>query len=524
MYPVSDKYKAAVYAPVRTAKGRVTFDISDVTAADDVNSITTPPEYILSNKQQLVNKRRETSGNFVTWEPNRFQLNGTFSFVDDNIENNGELGYCSEDLCDENGDFDPYQVITFTFNTYHSSMGVTITFDIWNNEYATDFTVTAYDENDNIIDQVEVTGNTDAQSTPLGQLYQYKKIEIVIKKWCKPFRRCRVTEVDFGVVRVYRDDSLIKMNLIEEMDLTSSKLPSPEFKFTVDSPNREFNILNPQGFYKYLQKRQQIMPEIGIETEIGMEYVPLGEFILWDWTSDEGALTASFTGRTVIDLMAEYEYENLVPKSNYSLYDMTVDIFTLCGIRYYRIDDRLRNIPTNGVVSKQNCKNILQMIALAGYANVFLNREGDLCLVISPLSMDEPVDTIDLDNMYKEAQIQLDKVVKSIIVTYYPDPDTPYEVTVSDPEIESGEVLRLEGNTLINTETQALNVANWLLRQKQYRAIHTMNWRGNPAHELGDVVVVDNTYGTIQKAIITKNDINYQGYLTAKTEAKGLVG
>ena len=521
MYPVSDKYKAAVYAPVRTAKGRVTFDISDVTAADDVNSIVTPTEHVLSNKQQLINKKREQSYNLVTWEPNRFRLDGSFSFADDVIENNKEMGFCSDDLCDADGVFTPYQTIVFTFNGNHSSMGVTVTFDVLNNEYATDFTVTAYDAANNIIDTVEVTGNTEVQSVPLGQLYQYRKIEVVIKKWCKPYRRARVAEVDFGVVRVYRDNSLIKMSLIEEMDLTTSKLSSPEFKFTVDSPGREFNILNPQGFYKYLQQRQQIIPEIGIDTGGDTEYVRLGEYVLWDWTSDEGALTASFTARTNLDLMTSVDYENLTPKSPYSLYQMAVDIFALCGIKNYEIDTALQGVATKGLARKTDCRAVLQMIALAGCANIFVTRENIIRLVVSPPVMGAAEDSIDLDNMYEEGQIELDKIVKSVTVSYFTDLDTSFIVAVDNAGVDSGEVLRLETNTLINTEEQATSVANWLLQQKQYRAIHTINWRGNPAHELNDVVAIENTYGATQKAIITKNSIDYQGYLSAKTEARG---
>ena len=326
MYPVSNEYKDAIYAPIRTIKGRVTFDISDVTAAGDVIDISTSQELVLSNKQQLINKNREQTYNLVTWEPNRFRLDGSFTFPDDTIENNKEMGYVSNVLCGADGVFDPYQTISFTFNEPHSSMGLTVTFDPQNNEYATYFSVTAYDSNDNIIDTVEVENNTEVQAVPIGQLYQYKKIKIVIKKWCKPYRRARVVEVDFGVVRVYQDNNLIKMNLIEEMDIMTSTLPSPEFKFVVDNIDREFNILNPTGFYKFLQQRQQVIAELGVDVGGSVEYVKLGEYLLWEWISDEGSMTATFTARTVLDLMSSFEYENLAPKTNYSLYDMAEEI------------------------------------------------------------------------------------------------------------------------------------------------------------------------------------------------------
>lgn len=522
MYPVSNDFKQSVYAPIRTAKGRVTFDISDVTAVGDVNNISTPEEFVLSNKQQLINKNREQTYNLVTWEPNRFKLDGSFSFPDDTIENNKEMGFVSNVLCGADGIFDPYQTINFTFNEPHSSMGLTITFDPRNNEYATNFSVTAYDSNDNIIDTVEVENNTEVQAVPIGQLYQYKKIKITIKKWCKPYRRARIVEVDFGVVRVYQDNSLMKMSLIEEMDLTSSTLPIPEFKFTVDNSSREFNILNPSGIYKYLQERQQVIGEIGIDIDGTVEYIPLGNYLLAGWASDEGSLTATFTARPNLDLLSGFDYENLTPKAGYSLYDMAVEIFALCGITNYSIDEKLRNVPTNGLVNKTTCRDVLQMIALAGCANIYVSRDNIIKLVVNPEDIGVPEDSVSLDNMYQEAQIELDKIVKAVQVTYYSDLDTSAVVSVNNPGIDKGDVLKLENNTLINAEEQATAVANWILQQKNYRAKYNINWRGNPAHELNDIVTIETTYGTAKKAIITKNSIEYQGYLSAKTEARGL--
>lgn len=523
MQNVSNEYKQAIYAPIRTTKGRVTFDISDVTARGDVNDISTTTESIISNKQQLINKKREQSYNLATWEPNRFKLDGSFTFPDDNIENNKELGFVSDNFCNELGVFNPEQILTFRFNSHHSSMGITVTFDVLNNEYATDFTINAYDGDNNLIYGVDVLNNDLVQVAIIGQFYLYKKVEIIIRKWNKPYRRCRVVEVDFGVVRVYKDDKLIKMDLIEEMDLISSTVPSAEFRFTVYNQNREFNILNPSGFYKFLQQRQQVISELGVVIGSGeVEYVRLGEFYLQDWVSDEGSLTASFTARNIIDIIGTYEYENLVAKSNYSLYDMAEDIFTLCGVEHYAIDLGLKNISTLGLVRKSNCRNILQMIAIAGMSNVYVTRDNVIVIKQSPLSLGAPVDTIDMENMKQEPKIELDKIVKSVEVIYDTNLDTGQGIIISNPEIDKGEALRVE-NTLINSLEAATNVGNWILRQKSYRAKYMANWRGNPAHELNDVVIIEDSYNQNNKTIITKNELIYQGYLEGKTEARGLI-
>lgn len=523
MYQVSDKFKDAVYAPVRTAKAKVTFDISDITAVGDVSSIVTTQESSISSKQQLINKKRDQNYNLITCEPNRFKLDGSFSFANDILAENKEIGFCSSKLCGADGTFNPYETITFSFNSNHSSMGLTITFDAAGNEYATDFNITAYDSNNAVIDSVDITGNTLVQCTPIGQLYQYRKIVLTIKKWCKGNRRCRIAEVDFGVVKVYQDNNLIKMSLIEQLDLITSTLPSSEFKFTVDNSSKEFNILNPEGFYKFLQQRQQVIAELAVVLDTTTEYIPLGNFLLWDWKSDEGSLTASFTARTNLDLMSTFDYENLIAKSNYSLYQMAVDIFAVCGITNYEIDAALQSINTNALIKKTNCKNVLQMIAIAGISNIFVSRDNKIIIKKSPLNIDTAVDAIDLDNMLSEPQIQLDKIVKEVQVSYFTNLDTKATVSASNPGITIGDVLKLESNTLINTSSQATAVANWILKQKSYRAIYTLsNWRGNPAHELDDIVTIEDSYEQNKNAIITRNELNYQGYLRAKTEARGL--
>lgn len=520
MYPASNAYKAAVYAPIRAAKAKVTFDITDVTAVGDIANIDTTTESSISDRQQLVNKIREQSYNLATCEPNRFKLDGSFCFADDNISENQEVGFCSSGLCGDDGAFDPYPTIIFEFDSNHSSVGLTITFDALQNEYAEEFSIVAYVGSE-IIAIADVIDNTEVQCAYIGQFYQYRKIEIIIKKWCKPFRRARVCEVDFGVIKIYEDNNLIKMSLIEEVDLITSRVPSPEFKFTVDNLNREFNILNPQGFYKFLQQRQQVIAELGIETGNVTEYIPLGKYLLQDWTSDEGSLTASFSARTNLDIMSSFEYENTTPKDDYTLYQMAVEIFACCGITEYEIDTALQSVYTLGLVKKTNCKNILQMIAIAACANVYVNRSSEIVIKVSPISIGGSVDTIDMDNMYTEPQIELDKILKSAEVACYADLDTKASVVSNNGTVSMGEALKLEANTLINTSSIAEDVANWIIRGKNYRAIYNINWRGNPAHEMNDIVMIEDGYGQNKNAFVTKTEITYQGYLQAKTEARG---
>ncbi|MDR6883109.1 discoidin domain-containing protein [Bacillus sp. 3255] len=842
MYRTTQNFKNNIYAPERRTAGRVTFDISDVTASGDVTNITTSPESPLSIKTHLIDKRRSMTYKAATLEKDRFRLDGSFSFADDVITNNEEVGWSSLFISSSDGSFlknlletdgnidvlgswvgasgstvtldtskfvygsasakavvigtnaqirnnqggpgyainntkyyllvaevcgntphavacfenasggvslssgpaivptanfqivyatispaqfgavtaiypaiimgaaptngqtfnadgfriyeitaaektyidglslsaaqayisdkypyhEAYPSMTFDFGSNHSSAGLTVTFDQVIGEYATDFDMTAYDAGGAVITTKSVTGNTDIIAVPIGQLYNYRKVSVTIKKWSKPFRRARVFEVDFGFVKQYTDDNLINLSLVEEMDLLTGKLPSAEFKFTIDNSDRLFNILNPTGFYKYLQQRQQVIGEIGLDVGGGnFEYIPLGNYLLQEWQSDEGSLTATFTARTNLDSMASFDFQNLTA-FNQSLYDLALSLFVYCGITNYSLDPALKTITTNSLVEKTNFRDLLQMIAIAGGANIYVTRDGkitlkcnktrrvryirdwisggsnanqanhwievqatntagtnvalgkavttniviangsvglvtngdtsaaagtylgaDTSLINNWVQVDlgsamdietvkvwhyyadgriyngtkteistdgvtwktvfdssisgtyaetaagrtyametvlgdmTPVDSADFDNMYNEPQIALDKAIKRVEVTYWTDLSTSGVVGVDHPINKVGDTLKLEKNTLINTSARAQAVANWLMAQLAYRATYSVRWRGNPALELNDVLSMENTYGSTMSAYVTKNEIEYAGYLSVKTEAKG---
>lgn len=520
MYPTTALYDAAIYAPARTIVGRVTFVIIDITAAGDILSIITSDELAISDKSQLANGVRSATFNLATWEEDRFRLDGSFSFPDDT--DNGEVGYISDDLCNADGDFSPSIDITFVFNNPHSSVGITITFDNFNDEYAVDFTVTAYDEFDVVIDTVSVTENDQTIVPVLGQLADYEKIEIEITKWSHGNRRARVIEVDFGIVEVYTDNELISMELTEEADPITAILPASEFDFTVDNSDKRFNILNPTGFYEFLQEQQPIVAELGLDIGGGViEWIPVGEYLLREWISDEGSLTASFTGRTNLSIMNNFFYEQLTIDAK-SLKALAIQIFTQCGITNYDVDDALDSISTNSLAKRTTCRNLLQMIAIAGKSNVFVSRDNVITLqqIANPLGTTD--DQITFDNIYREPKVTLEPIVKSVEVSYWTDIDTAVIETVNSG-VTNGETLKLEGNTLINTEARAQDVANWIIAQKNYRAKYRINWRGNPAHELTDIIDIENSFGAGKKAFITKRTMTYVGYLRGQTEAHGEV-
>lgn len=685
MITVSKEFKKAVYAPTRSCKAKVRFEILDLTAFKD-NTKTVSSECIISRKDQLTNKIRAMSNKYATFERDYFKLDGSFILPPKPTEMlDNELGWWSNSLCDGNGIFNPYQALEFNFSKEHSSAGLTIYFDILNNEYATEFDIDVYGST-GLIKNDSIIANTDSRYIYVSQLSNYKRIVITIKKWCKGYRRVKITEVDFGIIKEYTDSNLIKMNVLQELNPTSSTLPADELKFTVDNSNREFNVLNPEGFYGFLKEGQECFPEIGVELVDGtIEYIPVGKFYLKNWQSDEGTLTTTFNARDILDSLSNDEIENNTSR-DITLYDLAVEVMKASNIENYTLSNNLKLIKTKALHKKMSYRNLVQLIAIAGMCVAYADNLGtfhmkqlisaktvidsinvinadsisnkdqvinnilepsfnlatfekdrfkldgsfviseqnmsvyeigwwssELCnetgnfetplkleinlskdhnsknleilfdtinneyasefdikvydstgaikinesLVnnkarffyennllencrkieiiikkwckgirrarVAEIGFDLPVDNITFDNIYKEPQIELRQSVKIVEVTYYPtDLESKSTYTIVNNEVKEGIILKLE-NSLINTKEDAKNVAEWLLRENNKIAIFKVDWRGNPVLELGDKASIENGYGTNNIGYLTKQEIEYQGYLGGKIEAKGAI-
>lgn len=541
MIDVSRDFKQAVYAPTRKASAKVSFEILDNAAYSDA-TLSANTEAPLSRIHQVTDKMRKASNKYATFERDYFRLDGSFHIPPKADEGAvSELGWWSGELCGADGVFAVPQILTLTFAKGHNSMGLTLHFDVTTGEYASDFDIDVYQENDVLIASEVVTDNTDAIFVWLNGLDEYRKIVITVRKWAHGFRRARIVELDFGVVNEYEGDKLIKVNLIEQMNVVGDTLPANEIKFTIDNSSKEFNILNPEGFYRFLKERQQVSLSIGIEIEEDLfEYVSTSGYYLSDWQSDEGALTTTFTARNIFELL-EKEYYPTTVIDNF--YDLAEDILRSAEVVFYFIDDSLRQIPTTGFIGKLTYRKALQCIGIASKSAVYQDRGG--MVNIKPfVILDESTSyvhfagldmftgmltptvysgydmkNITFDNIYKEPQINLEKLLQTLIMTVYIN-GTKVEHTYQNSEVVEGASMKCD-NPLINSVAHAADIAQWIIDESNLRALYQVNWRQNPALECGDIVILEDSFGAKKQSRITKQEYEFAGYLSGKTETKG---
>ena len=94
------------------------------------------------------------------------------------------------------------------------------------------------------------------------------------------------------------------------------------------------------------------------------------------------------------------------------------------------------------------------------------------------------------------------------------------EVTFYNEGIKEGSSFKVD-NPLINSIEHAEDVAKWIIEEYNLRAVYSINWRQNPCLECGDIVLVEDSYDAKKLSRITKQEFEYAGYLSGKTESKG---
>lgn len=515
MINVSDAFKTAVGATSRQAKALIEFEILDVDANTDATAIVTSEEDF-SKKSQLYNRVRLMSAKYATFETDYWKLDGSFGLPPKSVESGYEVGWWSDLLSGTGGIFSANQEITTQFTQNQSSIGLTVTFDVLAGEYAKDFVITVYDASNNVIHTATVINNTLAVYVLEQNLSNYRKIKVSISKWYAADRRARITEIDFGIIKQYEDEKIINMNVLEELDTTSNEVTTNEIKFTLDNQNKAFNILNPSGIYPYLQRKQKIKPYMGLViSDTLTEYVPMGVFYLSEWKSDEGTLTATFTARDILDIASDDIFLQKTYTSKTLKYIID-DIMADAGITEYNVDSALNSITVSGTLPESSHREALQTVAIAGQAVAYCDRSG--ILQIKQLTTSASVALLDYDNLFNAPKITLNKLINTVNVKYGAN-----TYTLTDPAKPTDEsVLAVTvDNPLIGTLGLATNVANWLLAEYKKRFLYEINWRMDPSLEPSDIVTVEDDFSEDKTMRLTKNEFNYVGSLSGKTNGRG---
>lgn len=419
MLTASDQYKAEIVKQddVRRLYGKVDFRQVDVDAKSDCTPTASSTESI-SSPENAIDGIEGVNKNYASFETDRWKLDGSFSLLPNSSF--ASMGWWSSTLlCDATTRiFTPNITFTCTFTLDHSSVGITILWDVTNGEYAEEFDVVFYNSSDVVIETLTITGNTEALFINETAVNNYRKIIITVKKWSVGSRRARIEEILFGVLKIfsYSNEKLMSFNVQEELDTIASKYIPNKLDFNINNQDKAYDILNPSGIYQYLQTSQEINAYIGVLIDNTIEYVSVGKFYLESWETNQNSLEAKFTATDLLASMnLKTYYKGL--KQSITLYDLAEDILTDYGLsaNQYNLDSLLNGITVTNFLPICTYLEALQHVAICGQCVLYQSRDGKITikrLVDTNIGID-----IDKDNMLEPTpKITLDPVLKQVDV------------------------------------------------------------------------------------------------------------
>ena len=204
-------------------------DIS-LTASND-STISSTLKTSFSNTELLKQSSVELK-KFATLEKNLWVLDGSFENFPSAPETEN-FALWSKVLSDADGIFSDPVEMEISFSNYESCVGITFDFSTKTNDYPTELNVKWY-QNDTLLSEKNFTSDN-VHFFCANSVINFNKLVIKFSKTNKPYRRLKIEQLVYGVIRNFGDDELRNLSMLEDVSLTSEELKINTLDFTLSN-------------------------------------------------------------------------------------------------------------------------------------------------------------------------------------------------------------------------------------------------------------------------------------------------
>lgn len=472
---------------------------------------TTSPQSSVSRDYQLIDEVEKMSGKYSSLELNMWRLDGSMQIYPDYVT---QTGWNGSEISNDAGEFTTAQWLDFTFPHNQDSYGFTVIFDDTQPENLPKRVITTtWDLNGAQIGTMTTIPDEPIHLIKLPTM-GYRRVKFEFVGTQIPHRRIRVCQVNFGIKYTYDRNNITDVKVRQSTSPWADNLPSSEIVATVDNSDKLYNMINPNGLYKYLQDKQTMTWRItinGQKTEMGWMYFTNAE-------SDDGGLTAKITFNDRLYVMDDMEY-NDGQDGTWTLSQAVNALLTASGTGITAVFDNGVGSETirRCIPQKTKIREALRLCAQAARSTCYIDRNNRLHFYRPALTSKK--DTWTRDVQHEDAQVKVGKmynIVKLIQRNEYTEDKDEHVTTAGQIAIDDFERAYEVSNPLVYN---ASAVANWLLDWIQRRVSYDVTYRGNPTLNLLDTVQINDIYGVNGQAIITKLDYDYDGALESDAAA-----
>lgn len=461
---------------------------------------------------------------YSTGEPNLTVLDGSCSIVPSSPPY-GTTGFLSAEIFDDSS----HPVIRLELPSENKSSipGVSICWSTAFNEYATDFSVSAY-LGAKKLKTVTVNGNKSIRSDVEVELSGFDAVELEVLKWCLPDRRVRVEQVKIGRYLVFDKTKILSYSHSSARDPISGQLSQESISFSLDNSDRTWDSVNPQGIYKYIYERQPVTVRYGMDVDGKTEWVSGGMFFLSEWSVPANSIEASFQARDAFLYLSSTKYTG---RKYGTLYEMCYDALELLEADEitFDISDELKDYSTDITSDESTYHNsdILQLAANAAGMALYQTRDGVIKINrVYGADTSNPVLDIPVLNNYSWPEITFAQNMLNVVTTVG-------NATYAYPENPSGKgVSQTLSNVMLTKDilAKSRNALTESYGVLSNRRKASLTYRASPTIDALDMVKIHHQFN--YDAVLLATNVKYtfngcfkgtvEGYMMADAQAISL--
>lgn len=376
MINVSNDYIKACEARTRDSYIIVKYGLYNRKAKASISGLVASDKQPFSNLSDTFDENT-TANNFITCEPNRVVLDNTFQFIFDKTKTSNlqSVGYWSGTLSTSTGMYRNNPSITYSFNQKIQFTPLTLYFQ----EVIESFVVVYKLENE-IVFTRQIDNNkeliVETTSTSDNPNIMFDEITITFSKSATGVRYVKLNEVNFGIYGTFTNSQIKELDIIDEISVNGSDLPSNSCTLSIIDKDGEFDLLNPYNKLTQLKERQTVNVYHYLRVNGVYREVPLGSFLLKNVNSSE---------RQTLKIEC-YDATYFMDKSyigskiyvNASIETILNDLFDYFNFTNYLIDSSVDNILLSGYIPNCDMREALRLIVEAGQCIVNVNRYGQV--------------------------------------------------------------------------------------------------------------------------------------------------
>jgi hypothetical protein len=441
----------------------------------------------------------------ATLEHNAWMLDGSREFAE-----NHDIAFWSNEISGSDGSFTNPPRITFTFDSLYTTLGLSFVFDEPDGDWVSSMSIAWYQGN---------TLKSSKSFEPNAQQYfaenkveAFNKIVITLNATRLPYRRAKINQIVFGIIRTFEMAELRNARLTNEMSLSALELPVSRFSWTLDS-REDVNYL--------FQLKQPVVVENN-GNPIGVYYVDSskrssGNIYQIECHDAVGVLDGTrFAGGAYLNGVSAL---SLLKQVVGGVFDV---VSTVADTTLY------------GVLKPSSRREAIQQIIFAWGVCAATDENG----AIKVFDLPETVKEIGLNKTYEGVSVETSAIVTSVVVTghtytetsetsgveidgkHYKDATTKYaianpNVTASDKE----NVITVDSATLVSTRNGnavAQRLYNYYLNRSTNNA--KVVWEGE---KLGDAVSLANAWGETNTGHIAKMEVTLSNTVAVSCKTIG---